>query len=95
MMGRRRKCCCRDCSNVPGLQYNLLSVSTLEDQGYGMLFRNEHVFLYSVRAGSVGIMLIGDQKDRLYIVRGELMYMESGWLSTSEEERETARVRCV
>jgi hypothetical protein len=34
MMGRRRKCCCRDCSNVPGLSVSLLSVSPLEDKRY-------------------------------------------------------------
>ena len=39
--------------------------------------------------------LIGDRKDRLYIVRGEPMYTESGWISTSEEERETERARSV
>lgn len=34
MMGRRRKCCCKDCSNVPRLSVSLLSVSTLEDKRY-------------------------------------------------------------
>ena len=60
-----------------------------------MLLKNEHVFLYLVRVGPVETMLIGDRKDRLYIVRGKPMYTESGWLLTSEEERETARVHNV
>lgn len=32
---------------VLGLRFNLLSVSTLEDEGYGVLFRSEHLFLSS------------------------------------------------
>jgi hypothetical protein len=31
---------------VPGLRVNLLSVSALEDVGYCVLFKREHVFIY-------------------------------------------------
>ena len=34
MMGRKRKCCCRDCSNVPGMSVSFLSVSVVEDERY-------------------------------------------------------------
>jgi hypothetical protein len=31
---------------VPGLRVNLLSVPALEDVGYCILFKSEHVFIY-------------------------------------------------
>jgi hypothetical protein len=31
---------------VPGLRVNLLSVSALDDVGYFVLFKREHVFIY-------------------------------------------------
>jgi hypothetical protein len=31
---------------VPGLRVNLLSISALEDVGYCVLFKREHVFIY-------------------------------------------------
>jgi hypothetical protein len=41
---------------VPGLSVNLLSVSALEDVGYCVLFKREHVFIYKKGADSVDII---------------------------------------
>ena len=36
----------------PGLKVNLLSVSTLQDVGYCILFKRNHVFIYREGSGS-------------------------------------------
>jgi len=71
---------------VPGLSVNLLSVSALEDVGYCVLFKREHVFIYREGVDPVELQLIGNQVNRLYMLRGQpLMYD-----SMSDEECEEA-----
>jgi hypothetical protein len=67
---------------VLGLRVNLLLVSALEDVGYCTLFKRGHVFIYWEGVDPVEPQLIGDQVDRLYILRGQ----PSGYDSTSDEE---------
>ena len=69
---------------VPGLMVNLLSVSTLEDVGYCVLFKREHVFIYREGVDPVELQLIGNRVDRLYMLRGQ----PSVYDSTSDEECE-------
>ena len=51
---------------VPGLKKNLISVSTIEDEGYEVTFRDGHVVMYpkgsSIESGKV----IGVRHERLY-----------------------------
>jgi hypothetical protein len=71
---------------VPGLRVNLLSVSALEDVGYCVLFKREHVFIYRQGLDLVELQLIGNRVDRLYMLRGQ----PSVYDSASDEEREEA-----
>jgi hypothetical protein len=60
---------------VPGLRVNLLSVSALEDVGYCVLFKREHVFIYRQGVDPIELQLIGNRVNRLYMLRGQpLMY---------------------
>ena len=69
---------------VPGLSVNLLSVSALQDVGYCILFKREHVFICREGVDLVELQLIGNQVNRLYMLRGQPMMYDS----TSDEERE-------
>jgi hypothetical protein len=71
---------------VPRLRVNLLSVSALEDVEYCILFKREHVFIYRQGVDPVELQLIGNQVDRLYMLRGQ----PSVYDSASDEEREEA-----
>ena len=56
---------------VPGMRVSKLSVSSFEDEGYGMMVRFDHVFLYQ-RDEPVGTtILLGDHRDRLHVLRGK------------------------
>ena len=55
---------------VPGLSVNLLSFSALEDVGYCVLFKREHVFIYREGVDPIELQLIGNQVNRLYMLRG-------------------------
>jgi hypothetical protein len=69
---------------IPRLRVNLLSVSALANAGYATLFKSGHVFIYREGADSVEPQLIDDQVDRLYIVRGQPIFVDS----ESDEEKE-------
>jgi hypothetical protein len=71
---------------VPGLSVNLLLVSALQDVGYCVLFKREHVFIYREGVDPIELQLIGNRVDRLYMLRGQPMMYDS----TSDEEREEA-----
>jgi hypothetical protein len=71
---------------VLGLRVNLLSVSALEDVGYCIFFKREHVFIYRKGVDLVEMQLIGNRVGRLYMLRGQ----PSVYDSTSDEEREEA-----
>jgi hypothetical protein len=67
-----------------GLRVNLLSISTLEDVGYSTIFKRVHVFIYREGVDPVEPQLIGDQMDRLYMMRGQ----PTGFDSELDEEQE-------
>ena len=74
---------------VPELRTSLISVSALEKEGFGVLFKREHVFLIPV--GDIdGTILLGSQKEGLYTLKGENVYPSSGWISESGTKGETA-----
>jgi hypothetical protein len=54
----------------------------LEDVGYCTLFKRGHVFIYREGVDLVEPQLIGDQMDRLYMLRGKPL----GYDSTLDEE---------
>ena len=71
---------------VPGMRVSKLSVPSFEDKGYGMMVRFGHVFLYR-RDEPVGTtILLGDRRDKLYILRGHIVHPRvGGWLPDSED----------
>jgi hypothetical protein len=71
---------------VPWLSVNLLSISALQDVGYCVLFKRNHIFIYREGVDLVELQLIGNRVDRLYMLRGQPMMCDSA----SDEEREEA-----
>jgi hypothetical protein len=71
---------------VPGLRVNLLLVSALEDVGYCVLFKREHVFFYRQGLDPIELQLFDNRVDRLYMLRRQ----PSVYDSTSNEKREEA-----
>ena len=53
---------------VPRMGVRKLSVSFLEDDGFGLMVRFGHVFLYQVEALVGTTILLGDHRDRLYVL---------------------------
>jgi hypothetical protein len=75
---------------VPGLSVNLLSVSALEDVGYCVLFKREHVFIYRQGVDPLELQLINNQVNRLYMLRGQPLMYDSVSDEEHEEPSETA-----
>ena len=67
---------------------------SFEDEGYGMMVRFGHVFLYQ-RDDPVGTtIMLGDCRDRIYVLRGHIVRPGArGWLSKSEDEARVASDR--
>ena len=57
---------------VPGMRVSKLSVSSFADDGYGMMIRSGHIFLYR-RDEPIGTILLGDRKNKLYDLRGHVV----------------------
>ena len=72
---------------VPRMRVNKLSISSFEDEGYGMVVRSGRIFLYR-RDEPVGTtILLGDRRDRLYVLRGHIVRPRAGgWLSELEDD---------
>ena len=71
---------------VPGLRVDFFSFSALEDVGYCVFFKREHVFIYRQGVDSIKLQQIGNRVDRLYMLR-----VQPSWYdSTSDEEHEEA-----
>ena len=83
----------------PGLGKNLLSMTTLEDARDATLFRRGHVFIHSENDGLDNMVLLGERRGRVYMLLGQYMSEESGWLSDSrsmsEEEWEILQTEVV
>ena len=66
-----------------------LSVSSFEDDGYGMMIRSGHIFLYQRDEHVHTTILLGDRRDRRYVLRGHIVRPRAGagrGLSKSEDE---------
>lgn len=68
---------------VPELRKNLLSVSTLEDDGYAVLHVEGRVIIYPVSEGVDAARMIGTREGNVYRLRGQLVGDESGGRSNS------------
>ena len=59
---------------VHGMRVSKLSVSSFKNDGYGMMMRSGHIFLYQ-RDMLVGTTFsIGDRKVKLYVLRGNVLH---------------------
>ena len=76
-------------SFLPEMRVRKLSVSSFEDDGYGMMIKSCHIYLYR-RDEPVGTtILLGDRRDRLYVLRGHVVRPGAGagrWISESEDD---------
>jgi hypothetical protein len=74
---------------VTRLRVKLISVSTLEDVGYFILFKREHVFIYRKGVDPVELKLISNRVERLYMLRGKPSVYDSSSNEDHEEASET------
>jgi hypothetical protein len=51
---------------VPGLKKNLVSISTIEEKGYEVLFRDGQVLLFPRGSSITSAKVIGTRHERLY-----------------------------
>ena len=63
---------------APGMRVSKLLVSSFEDEGYGMMVRSGHVFLYQKDELVGTTILLGDRSDRLYVLRGHIVRPGAG-----------------
>jgi hypothetical protein len=71
---------------VQGLRVNLLSALALEDVGYCIFLKREHVFIYRQGVDLVELQLIGNRVNKLYMLRGQPLMNDS----VLDEKREEA-----
>ena len=76
---------------VPKVRVGKLSVSSFEDEGYGMMVRSGHIFVYWRDEPVATTILLGDRRDRLYVLRGHVVRPRAGTgaggcLSESEDD---------
>ena len=70
-------------------------MSSLEDDGYGLFVKSGQMFLYQVENPVGTTILLGNRRDRLYFLQGEVMFLGSGrWLfeTKSEDEAKDAQM---
>ena len=58
---------------VPGMRVSKLLVSSFEDDGYGMMIRFGHIFLYQRDEPVGATILLGERRDKLYVLRGHVV----------------------
>ena len=72
----------RDVYYVSGLKKNLISVSTIEDRGFEVRFRDGHVYILPRGASLASAKLIGTRSGKLY--RLDFQPMTASMSSSSE-----------
>ena len=55
---------------VPDMKVSRLSMSSLEDDGYGLFVKSRQMFLYQVEKPGGTTILLGNRRDRLYFLQG-------------------------
>ena len=63
---------------VPEMIVIKVSVSSFEHEGYGMMVRYVHVFLYRIYELVGTTFLLGDHNDELYVLRGYIVQPGAG-----------------
>ena len=76
---------------VLGMRVSKLLVSSFEDEGYGMMVRYNHGFLYRRDEPFGSTIMLGAHRDMLYVLRGHVVCPGArGWMSESEDEARVA-----
>ena len=70
---------------ILGLKVSILSVSSLDDAGYSVVFQRELIFTYPK---GVDPVLMGHQIDKEYIAQSQPTSRESRWISESSSKSE-------
>jgi hypothetical protein len=80
---------------IPELTVNLLSVSALDESGFGVVFYGGHVFLYPVGATADTAVMLGVKYEGLYRLLGRPVLGSSGFLDSDSvsESWQVARER--
>ena len=76
---------------VPRLRENRLSIPALEDEGYTIMLKKGHIFIYPVGVDPFDPVLIGHQRDSKYVMRGKPTSGRSGWITCSKSETNKER----
>ena len=56
----------RDVRYVPGLKKNLVPVSTIEDRGFWVMFRDGHVLIHPKGSSITSVVKIGVRSGKFY-----------------------------
>jgi hypothetical protein len=80
---------------VPELKMNLLSVSTLEDKGFAVLFQNGQLLIHSEGASPNTVVSIGVREGKVYRLKGKPVseskgILDHGSMSVAEDEKQEA-----
>jgi hypothetical protein len=80
---------------VPEFTVNFLSMSALDESGFGVVFNSRHVFLYSVGATADTTVMLGVKYEGLYRLFGRPVLGSSGFLDSDfvSESRKVAQER--
>ena len=73
---------------VPGLTWNLVSVSTIEDRGYEVVFRGGQVLLYPKGGNIASARVIGVRQEKLY----RMIFQAVGALTCSTSSRDLCEI---
>jgi hypothetical protein len=73
---------------VPGLKWNLVSVSSIEDRGYEVVFRGGQVLLYPKGGNITSARVIGVRQEKLY----RLIFQTVGALACSTSNRDLCEI---
>jgi hypothetical protein len=67
---------------IPELTINFLSVSSLDESGFGVVFHDGHVILYPTGETVDTTMMVGVKYEGLYRLLGRLVLGSSGFLDS-------------
>ena len=73
---------------VPRMRFSLLLVLAIKDDGYVMNFECGYAYLHAIDEVPIMTILIGEWRGRVYIVHGQPVGGQLGWISDSKGEKE-------
>ena len=78
------------------MEVSRLSMSSLEDDGYGLFVKSRQMLLYQIENPVGTTILLGNRRDKLYFLQGDVMCPRSGgWLFETESKDEAADAQMI